>query len=101
MLANVPLVSLYVVYLYLKRGDEGVNNYGPPSGKKLYESSKSAVEAYEPATAPDILQTQAIETEELPTTPQVKFCRKCGNKLIEDSVFCSSCGTKVLNVTGR
>lgn len=30
------------------------------------------------------------------TVPEVKFCRKCGNKLLKDSSFCSYCGTKVI-----
>lgn len=25
------------------------------------------------------------------------FCRRCGNKLLEDSMFCNKCGTKVIN----
>jgi ribosomal protein L40E len=25
-----------------------------------------------------------------------QFCRRCGNKLTEDSVFCSKCGTKII-----
>ena len=28
--------------------------------------------------------------------PPIAFCRKCGNKLIEGSEFCSSCGTAVI-----
>ena len=30
------------------------------------------------------------------TAPQVKFCRKCGNSLESDSIFCSQCGTPVV-----
>lgn len=26
----------------------------------------------------------------------ILFCRKCGNKLMENSVFCNKCGTKIL-----
>lgn len=29
----------------------------------------------------------------------VHYCRKCGNKLLEDSLFCSRCGTKVIFAT--
>ena len=41
-----------------------------------------------------------IVTEELPTTnvPKVRFCRKCGFQLLNDSEFCSHCGTKVIEV---
>ena len=28
--------------------------------------------------------------------PKILFCRKCGNKLVEDSLFCNKCGTKVI-----
>ena len=27
---------------------------------------------------------------------EIKFCRKCGNKLLEDSKFCDKCGTEVV-----
>lgn len=30
------------------------------------------------------------------TAPQILFCRKCGEKLIENSQFCRKCGTKVV-----
>lgn len=26
---------------------------------------------------------------------EISFCRKCGTKLLEDSLFCSKCGTKI------
>ena len=70
---------------------------------------------------PDIVNKQAIEiptTEEQPesnslsctqtddlqitidipiaTKNEISFCRKCGNKLQEDSQYCNKCGTKVI-----
>lgn len=41
--------------------------------------------------------------EELPKTsaPRVRFCRKCGFKLLNDSDFCSHCGTKVIEVNQK
>ena len=29
------------------------------------------------------------------TNTEIRFCRKCGNKLTEDSLFCNKCGTKI------
>ena len=29
------------------------------------------------------------------TLPKIAFCRKCGHKLTEGSLFCSSCGAKI------
>lgn len=41
---------------------------------------------------------QYVYLDENPTaeTKKIQFCRKCGNKLIEDSLFCSKCGTKII-----
>lgn len=37
------------------------------------------------------------ETAEKPATGnQILFCRKCGEKLMEDSKFCGRCGTKIV-----
>ncbi len=30
------------------------------------------------------------------TASKISFCRKCGNKLTDDSVFCNKCGTKII-----
>ena len=29
-------------------------------------------------------------------TTQIRFCRKCGQQLIDDSKFCSNCGTEII-----
>ena len=39
------------------------------------------------------LQSQPVETDD-----QVRFCRKCGEKLIENSRFCRKCGTEIVEV---
>lgn len=30
-------------------------------------------------------------------TNKIRFCRKCGEQLIDDSKFCSKCGTEIIN----
>lgn len=37
--------------------------------------------------------TQNVSMESSKTA----FCRKCGNKLLEDSRFCNKCGTEIIN----
>ncbi len=32
----------------------------------------------------------------IPTPPPVRYCRKCGNPLLVDSVYCSACGIKII-----
>lgn len=93
LFSNVPLVWFYVIYLYLKRGDDGFNSYGPPPGQKFYERNAPAIQEYEPV-AP---RSEIVEAPKSPSTyPKVKFCRKCGFQLLEDSKFCSCCGTAVM-----
>ena len=31
-----------------------------------------------------------------PIAPRIQFCRKCGTKLLEDSIYCTKCGTIVI-----
>ena len=39
--------------------------------------------------------------EETTTATRILFCRKCGNKLLGDSLFCNLCGTPVVEVSGQ
>lgn len=45
--------------------------------------------------------TTEAEMQSDPSAPKVRFCRKCGFQLLDDSDFCSHCGTKVLTVLQR
>ena len=38
---------------------------------------------------------QAVQTDPADTTEQVRFCRKCGEKLLDNSQFCRKCGTAI------
>ncbi|HHX37841.1 MAG TPA: zinc ribbon domain-containing protein [Clostridiaceae bacterium] len=33
--------------------------------------------------------------------PPIKFCRKCGHELLDDSDFCSNCGTRVISTVSH
>ncbi len=45
-----------------------------------------------------IIQVMAENTETQPETfdEQIKYCRKCGQKLLDDATFCGMCGTEVI-----
>ena len=38
----------------------------------------------------------ALKQEPAEGQPKIQFCRKCGNKLANDSIFCNKCGIKVI-----
>lgn len=41
--------------------------------------------------------TQVLEKAILPPdADQIRFCRKCGNMLIDNAIFCNKCGTKIV-----
>lgn len=37
-----------------------------------------------------------LNQQETPNAETISYCRKCGNKLFDDSSFCNKCGTKVI-----
>ena len=97
---HVPLVSLYVLYLYLKCGSQEVNDYGPPIERK---ASSKRVKAKHPKQELDSSLEKSnkpeIDNSELMMCNQrVLYCRRCGYKLIDGSSFCSKCGTEVIEV---
>ncbi len=42
----------------------------------------------------DPIETPPMEV--FNTAAKIQFCRKCGNKLLEDALFCTKCGTKII-----
>ena len=56
-------------------------------------------EEHEEKTPGRQVVSQETKTEQLPTErankPQILYCRKCGAKLLPDSIFCNSCGTRI------
>ena len=86
---RVPILNFYVFYLlYLKRGDECVNEYGAPVKWKK-TAAKETVEYSE------LTNVNPVPTVE---SGKARFCRKCGEKLIDGSKFCRKCGTAVVEL---
>lgn len=46
-----------------------------------------------PSQIETIIDTSATQK---PGGDKIRFCRKCGSRLMNDAVFCSKCGTKVI-----
>ena len=97
--SKIPILSLYVLYLYLKRGEEGVNEYGEPI---VHSKRKDAGEqAYyiplvsQPSPIKSIAQQPSLQTS---TSEKAYFCRICGTKLLDGAAFCGKCGTKVVDI---
>lgn len=68
---------------------------------KKYDERKARKTAEKAAyTNHNVVPTTHVQEVSTPATkpshPPIAFCRKCGNKLIEGSEFCSSCGTAVI-----
>lgn len=58
------------------------------SDKTEKESSK--IPSSQNSSAP-----QEIRDQEIKEKSSIQFCRKCGNRIISNSVFCNKCGTKL------
>ena len=99
-LGLLPILNLYVWYLYLKAGNPGINKYGPPPGVAIPQSQYQKQEANMRTFVVDhstgeVVSEISHEHRERPAA-QIKFCRMCGCALLEDSNFCSACGTRVI-----
>ena len=94
-LSCVPLVCIYMLYLYLKRGDSGTNQYGDPP------DSKNHVECRTKETNKEVVvempkSIPAVKVSTIYEKPKIQFCHRCGNKLIENGRFCNQCGTEII-----
>ena len=59
--------------------------------KEIFANQSESANAVEADSTPI-----SYNPVEAPTSKKVFFCRKCGAKLLSDSLFCSYCGTKVV-----
>lgn len=75
-ISRVPILNFYLLYLNLKPSEPVINAYGSP-------------ENYIP---------KAVRNEDgqINNSNKVRFCRKCGYKLVNGSDFCSQCGTEII-----
>jgi hypothetical protein len=65
--------------------------YRPPKSKSWKEWLSQPIGAKKEATHPSQPE-EPPKREAMPT----KFCRKCGAKILRDSIFCEECGAKLI-----
>jgi DNA-directed RNA polymerase subunit RPC12/RpoP len=69
--------------------DESSKDDGTKSDSRANNVAvKHTTEAYASDTIPPVISVEQ--------KPHPKFCRKCGAELLDDSIFCSQCGEKVI-----
>ena len=92
ILGAIPTVILYGVTIWLartlcKRWDERKTDKTPDQTVKDDVSPASDKSNDTPATT---------IVEPADSTARIQFCRKCGEKLVENSRFCRKCGTEIV-----
>ena len=102
-LVSIPFFVLYF-WLFTRRSKKKEQSSYTPSYKGTASQPTTPVNIKRP---PQLSYTDEIPKSygnynvsgdeiRLETQPQrIAYCRKCGNKLMPDSVFCNMCGTKV------
>lgn len=53
---------------------------------------RNVLDGFQPAAVEQDLQFEDGSVD----APRIRFCRKCGNELLDDARFCSKCGTQVV-----
>ncbi len=43
----------------------------------------------------DVPKAALVQNQEQKSKPRIRFCRKCGTELLDGSIYCYKCGTKV------
>lgn len=85
-LGGLPTVALWGVLFFLTK--TLCKEWDDHKRRKQSTSASSPVPSTGSHPVP-VSQSAGINT------PQILFCRKCGEKLIENSQFCRKCGTEV------
>lgn len=103
-LVTIPFFALYF-WLFTRRDKKKAEeSYSPAEESITTRTTASASVSRSPQISDADEKPKAYGNYNVPGseialekhTPQIAFCRKCGNKLTSDSAFCNMCGTKVL-----
>ena len=92
---GTAVVAILICFYYWKRRNLFLHKTALPASSNTFShedgiESKNAV-----ASAPLLHKEDSPKSEQLEPDCSIKFCRKCGKKLLPESLFCSYCGAKV------
>ena len=92
ILGGIPTIILYGVTIWLartlcKKWDERKTDKTPD--QKVKDDVSSALDTFNETQATTIVESAG-------STAQIQFCRKCGERLVENSRFCRKCGTEFI-----
>ena len=90
LLLMVPFINFYIIYLLLKRGDDGVNCYGAPprNGRIDSDYDMRRDEVYDRYVSTPFESERTVNAAD-------NFCRKCGHRIVQGGSFCTKCGEPV------
>ena len=95
-----PALMYYWINCALLTKKNATSNTGTEEmqpGEAPVSSPASIPATKPPQIAENNPQTRSSSNANKASKPII-FCRKCGYKLLEDSMFCSNCGTRVIDV---
>jgi len=89
----VPI--LIAIYYYKRKPIFVPSEFNSDAGEKNIDSSSNSVVTKNEVAFTNNITQNSDDSSLMDKKAKICFCRKCGNKVTEDSVFCNKCGSKV------
>lgn len=93
---GTAVVAVLICIYYWKRRNLFLHKAEQPLSSNISTHGIVEEQTNVVAPAPQICAEYSSESETIEIESSIKFCRKCGKRLLPESVFCSYCGSKIL-----